>query len=76
MNKAYGGVVINEQGLVLLREPSSHYDGYVWTFAKGRPDAKESPERTALREVEEENGCEGQDRKPDSRVVPGGRDGQ
>jgi 8-oxo-dGTP diphosphatase len=56
MKKAYGGVVINDQGLVLLREPSNHYDDYVWTFAKGRPDPKESPEETALREVREETG--------------------
>ena len=56
MERAYGGVIINDQGLVLLREPSGHYDGYVWTFAKGRPDPEEGPEQTALREVLEETG--------------------
>jgi len=56
MEKAYGGVVIDEQGHVLLRKPTGHYDGYVWTFAKGRPNKGESPEQTALREVEEEIG--------------------
>lgn len=53
---AYGGVLINGTGQVLLREPANHYDGYVWTFAKGRPDPGETPEQTALREVFEETG--------------------
>jgi 8-oxo-dGTP pyrophosphatase MutT (NUDIX family) len=56
MQKAYGGVVINDQGKVLIREPKGHYDGYVWTFAKGIPEKGESPEQTALREVIEESG--------------------
>lgn len=54
---AYGGVVFDFEGLVLLREPKNHYDGYVWTFAKGRPDPGETPEQAALREVEEETGA-------------------
>lgn len=53
---AYGGVVLDAEGRVLLREPRGHYGGYVWTFAKGRPDAGESPEAAALREVREETG--------------------
>ncbi len=57
MKKAYGGVVISPNGLVLLREPAGHYKGDVWTFAKGKPDRGESPERTAVREVLEETGC-------------------
>jgi 8-oxo-dGTP diphosphatase len=56
MRKAYGGVVINSNGQVLLREPAGHYKGDVWTFAKGRPIPGESPEQTALREVQEETG--------------------
>jgi 8-oxo-dGTP diphosphatase len=56
MRKAYGGVVINARGQVLLREPAGHYKGDVWTFAKGRPFPGESPEQTALREVLEETG--------------------
>ena len=54
--KAYGGVVIDPAGKVLLREPTDHYKGHVWTFAKGKPEREESPEQTALREVLEETG--------------------
>lgn len=53
---AYGGVLVNAMGQVLLREPKNHFDGYVWTFPKGRPDRGESPENAALREVREETG--------------------
>ena len=56
LGRAYGGVVMNSQGQVLLREPAKHFDGYVWTFPKGRGTAGESPEETALREVLEETG--------------------
>ena len=52
----YGGVVVNEEGEVLLYEPLDHFGGYVWTFPKGTQDEGESPEQTALREVEEETG--------------------
>ena len=52
----YGGVVVNEAGEVLLYEPLDHFGGYVWTFPKGTQDEGESPEQTALREVEEETG--------------------
>lgn len=57
---AYGGVLFDAQGQVLIREPSNHFGGYVWTFAKGKPDAGERPDQTALREVLEETGytCE------------------
>lgn len=55
---AYGGVLIDEQGRILLRSPKGQFDGYVWTFAKGRPDAGETPEQAALREVREETGHE------------------
>ena len=53
---AYGGVLINDRGEVQLREPANHFGGYVWTFAKGRPDPGEKPEQTALRELLEETG--------------------
>lgn len=53
---AYGGVLLSRSGLVLLREPANHFDGYVWTFAKGRLLPGDTPEQTALREVREETG--------------------
>ncbi len=36
--EAYGGVLINEQGQVLLRKVTNDFGGARWTFAKGRPD--------------------------------------
>ena len=56
MKKAYGGVVINSKGQVLLRQPVGYYKGDLWTFAKGRPFPGESPAETAVREVLEETG--------------------
>lgn len=56
MKRAYGGIIIDPSGQVLLREPTGHYKGDVWTFAKGKPEFGESPEQTALREVLEETG--------------------
>jgi 8-oxo-dGTP pyrophosphatase MutT (NUDIX family) len=56
MKKAYGGIVINAFGQVLLREPAGHLEGVSWTFPKGKQKFGESPERTALREVYEETG--------------------
>jgi 8-oxo-dGTP diphosphatase len=53
---AYGGVLIDSEGRVLLRSPTNHFDDYVWTFAKGKIDPGESSEGTALREVREETG--------------------
>lgn len=53
---AYGGILLTRNGQILLREPANHYDGYVWTFAKGRPDPGDTPQQTALREVLEETG--------------------
>jgi len=55
---AYGGILLNAEGQVLLREPLNHFDGYTWTFAKGRPEPDEEPMQTALREVLEETGYE------------------
>lgn len=60
MKQAYGGVLINDQGQILLRRVANNFAGYRWSFAKGTPDPGESPEETALREVREETGyaCE------------------
>lgn len=55
---AYGGILLTRGGRILLREPANHYDGYVWTYAKGRPGKGDTPERAALREVREETGYE------------------
>ncbi|CAG7644970.1 NUDIX hydrolase [Paenibacillus allorhizosphaerae] len=56
---AYGGIVFNHEGKVLMRSPSGYWGGYVWTFAKGGADPDDrSPEETALREVLEETGHE------------------
>lgn len=57
---SFGGVLIDAEGRVLLREPSGHYGGYVWTFAKGGADPDETPEEAALREVLEETGVVGE----------------
>ncbi len=53
---AFGGVLVDAQGRVLLFEPKNHFDGYHWSFPKGRPEAGETPRETALREVREETG--------------------
>lgn len=53
---SYGGVLLDGQGRVLLREPAGHFGGYAWTYAKGRPEPGETPQQTALREVAEETG--------------------
>ena len=53
---SYGGVLFNDEGHVLLREPKGHFGQYVWTFPKGGRDAGESAEQAALREVLEETG--------------------
>lgn len=58
--RAYGGIVFDETGKVLLFEPRDHFGGYVWTFPKGRPEAMETPEQTACREVLEETGMTAQ----------------
>lgn len=54
--RSYGGVVLNTDGQVLLRKPAGEFDGYVWTFPKGRLESGMTPEATALKEVLEETG--------------------
>jgi 8-oxo-dGTP pyrophosphatase MutT (NUDIX family) len=53
----YGGIVFDDAHRVLVRKPAGHWGGYAWTFAKGAPEAGETPEAAALREVLEETGC-------------------
>jgi ADP-ribose pyrophosphatase YjhB (NUDIX family) len=69
--EAYGGVVINQQGRILLREPKKHFDNYVWTFPKGRPRPGETPKETALREVFEETGIKAEIKEPLPNVYEG-----
>jgi 8-oxo-dGTP diphosphatase len=59
MKKACGGVVIDQAGRVLLRQPTGLHKTRLWTFAKGRSEPGETPEQTALREVREETGVVG-----------------
>jgi hypothetical protein len=56
VRRAYGGVVIDADGRVLLREPSAHPDGYVWTFPKGVTMAGERDIDAARRVVLEQTG--------------------
>jgi len=54
---AAGGVVFDDLGRLILREPKGHFGHYVWTYGKGQVQSGESHERTALREVLEETGA-------------------
>jgi 8-oxo-dGTP diphosphatase len=56
MKLAFGGVLVNDQGQVLLRRVTNDFGGYRWTYPKGRPDPGETPEQAALRETLEEVG--------------------
>ena len=59
-HRSYGGVLINDHGQVLLREPTNHFGGVHWTFAKGGMNhSMEHPVDVATREVREETGHEG-----------------
>jgi 8-oxo-dGTP pyrophosphatase MutT (NUDIX family) len=69
---SFGGVLIDSEGRVLLRSPSNHFDGYVWTFAKGKLDPGETPEKTALREVREETGYQAEIITKIPGTFPGG----
>jgi 8-oxo-dGTP diphosphatase len=53
---SFGGVLFDDDDRVLLRRPANEFDGYVWTFPKGRMEEGGTPEATALREVFEETG--------------------
>lgn len=51
-----GIVLVDEQGRLTIREPTNHFGGYNWTYAKGRLDPGETPQQAAHREVFEETG--------------------
>lgn len=55
-SKSYGGVLIREDGNILVVEPANHFSGVRWTFPKGGIDEGETTEECALREVKEESG--------------------
>jgi 8-oxo-dGTP pyrophosphatase MutT (NUDIX family) len=55
---AYGGVLVDESGRVLLRKPTNAFGNYIWSFPKGRSKGSSTPEQTAVREVLEETGYE------------------
>jgi ADP-ribose pyrophosphatase YjhB (NUDIX family) len=57
---AFGGIVFDNKGRVLLRMRKDHFGDYMWAFPKGRPDSGESPEETALRGVFVECGVKGE----------------
>lgn len=53
---SFGGVVISGGSKVLLREPTKHHGGYVWTFAKTEAKPGESSRDAAVRAVREKTG--------------------
>jgi 8-oxo-dGTP pyrophosphatase MutT (NUDIX family) len=53
---AFGGVVVDDEGRILLRKVRRGYGGAEWTFPKGRPEPDEPHEATAVREATEETG--------------------
>lgn len=54
-----GMIIIEPDGRAWIVEPKGHYGKYEHTFPKGSRDAGESLQKTALREVWEESGLEG-----------------
>ncbi|HKI61627.1 MAG TPA: NUDIX domain-containing protein [Mariprofundaceae bacterium] len=50
----------NSKGkLLLLKRPDSIHCGGLWSFPGGKPQARETPLQTAVRELEEETGLSG-----------------
>jgi 8-oxo-dGTP pyrophosphatase MutT (NUDIX family) len=56
--KQAAGVVLIDNGMILLRKPTGGFGGYSWTFSKGRPDEGETLQQAAERETLEETGYE------------------
>lgn len=54
--QAFGTVVFDSRGRVLLRRPTGCFGGYAWTFAKGSPEQGETGVQAAARETFEETG--------------------
>lgn len=71
-NVSCGGVIFDEQGRVLLRKPAGEFDGYIWTFPKGKRLRGESLEDAALREAREECGVDAEITHRISGVFRGG----
>ena len=75
---AYGGVLVDAKGRVLLRAPKGHYGGYVWTFPKGpipRLDHRQwKPQGAQIRQPSQEKET-GNDRRAQLRGRPGGSTG-
>lgn len=65
VKQAYGMVMFDDQGRVLLRKPANKnnpgtgWGGALWTFAKGGVDKGMGPASTAIKEVGEETGYKG-----------------
>jgi hypothetical protein len=52
---SYGGVLIDDDGRVLLRKPKGGIDGYAWTFAKEKLNGG-TPQHAALSAVHQRTG--------------------
>ena len=48
VKQSYGGILINKNREILLRKPTGEFDGYVWTFPKGKNEPGMTPEETAI----------------------------
>lgn len=60
-NARYGVIVIDPgAGKVLIRKVKNDYDGYVWSWSKGKPNSGEHPVTAAKRETKEEMGYDTQ----------------
>ena len=56
---AYGGIVIDDDGKILMRKVTNDFDGMTWSLAKGKQDKDDEDElATATREVGEEMGID------------------
>lgn len=69
---SFGGVVFNYQMRVLLRKPKGEFDGYVWTFPKGRPIAGEESTVAATRVTRVKSGYDASVLGPIPGVYRGG----